>query len=143
MIGYRYMNMEMDIDGEVSFIFDNIMLPDSNVNQLASQGFVKYRIDLKPDLPLETAIFNTAHIYFDLNPAVITNTTINTLYIDDSGIDELIKKQQLLVYPNPFSESTTVYFGKDLKNYSIQIVDLSGKQVYYNNELMSLPLDLL
>ncbi|MFT5819833.1 MAG: putative repeat protein (TIGR01451 family) [Crocinitomix sp.] len=129
------MSFEMDMDGEVSFIFDNIMLPDSGANQLGSQGFVKYRIDLKPDLPLETSIFNTANIYFDLNPAVITNTTINTLHIDASSIDELLEKQQLLVYPNPFSEMTTVYFGKDLKNYSIQIVDLLGKQVYANTGL--------
>ncbi|NOQ71147.1 MAG: T9SS type A sorting domain-containing protein [Crocinitomix sp.] len=136
------MTFEMDIDGEVSFIFDNIMLPDSGANYLGSQGFVKYRIDLKPDLPLETSIFNTAHIYFDLNPAVLTNTSINTLHLDDSSIDELLEKQQVLVYPNPFSEMTTVYFGKDLKNYSIQIVDLLGKQVYYNNALSGNKLEI-
>lgn len=134
--------VEMDIDGEVSFIFNDIMLPDSNVNNLASQGFVKYKIDLIPGLPLETSIFNTANIYFDLNPAVITNTTINTLHIDDSSIDELMDKQQLLVYPNPFSESTTVYFGKDLNNHSIQIVDLLGSQVYVNNNVNGSQLEI-
>ena len=127
------MTVEMDMDGEVSFIFHDIMLPDSNVNMIASQGFVKYRIDLVPGLPLETSIFNTANIYFDLNPAVVTNTTINTLYHDDSGLDDLSKNQHLLVYPNPFSESVTVYFGEELKNYSVQIADLLGNQVYMNN----------
>jgi uncharacterized repeat protein (TIGR01451 family) len=137
-----YMTMEMDIDGEVSFIFNNIMLPDSNVNYAASQGFVKYRIDLKSDLPLGTTINNTADIYFDLNPAVITNTTVNTLHLDDVSIDELMKDEQLLVYPNPFSESTTVYFGKELNNYSIQIVDLLGKQVYANTDLSGNQLEI-
>lgn len=131
----HYMRVEMDLEGEVSFIFDNIMLPDSNVNVLASQGYVKYRIDLKPGLPLGTSILNTAYIYFDLNPAVITNTTVNTLFLDDSGIDEVIKDHKLLVYPNPFSEITTVYFENDLKDYSVEIVDLLGKQVYANNQL--------
>jgi hypothetical protein len=129
------MRMEMDVDGEVSFIFEDIMLPDSNVNYLASNGFDKYTIDLKPDLPLETSIFNTANIYFDLNPAVVTNTAINTLHLDDVSIDELLETTQLLVYPNPFTESTTVYFGEDLSNYSIQIVDLLGKEVYANHQM--------
>ncbi len=129
------MQLEMDIDGEVSFIFNDIMLPDSNVNEVGSHGFVKYSINLIPGLPLETSILNTANIYFDLNPAVVTNTAINTLHVDGSGIEELLEEQQLLVYPNPFNESTTVYFDKDLKDHSIQIVDLLGKQVYSTNNL--------
>ena len=129
------MHYEMDSEGEVSFIFDNIMLPDSNVNEIASHGFVKYRIDLLPGLPLETSIHNTAYIYFDLNPAVITNTTINTLHLDVSRIDELLKKEKIVVYPNPFSQSTTLYFENDLQNHSVQIVDLLGNQVYFENKL--------
>lgn len=141
VLGYsHYMNFELSADGEVSFIFDNIMLPDSNVNEVASHGFVKYRIDLKPDLPLGTSIFNTAEIYFDLNPAVITNTTINTLHIDDVGIDELTDGEQLLVYPNPSNESTTIYTGKDMNGHSIKIVDLLGKEVYFNNGLSGVQL---
>ncbi len=136
------MHYEMNIDGEVSFIFNDIMLPDSNVNQLGSQGFVKYRIDLLPGLPLETSIYNTANIYFDMNPAVVTNTTVNTLHLDVSSVDELTKKDEVLVYPNPFSETTTVYFGKDLKNYSVQIVDLLGNQVYLNNGLSGNQLEI-
>jgi uncharacterized repeat protein (TIGR01451 family) len=129
------MQIELDMDGEVSFIFEDIMLPDSNVNFLGSQGFVKYSIDLKPDLPIGTSIFNTANIYFDLNPAIVTNTTINTLFMENSGIDELGNKEQLLVYPNPFTEKTTVYFEKDLKYKSIQIVDMLGNKVYFNDQL--------
>lgn len=130
------MRLDMNTDGEVSFIFENIMLPDSNVNELASNGFVKYRIALNPELPLGTSIYNTAHIYFDMNPAVLTNTTVNTLHVDESSsIDEALKTQRLLVYPNPFSDWTTVYFDADLMNYAVQIVDLLGNQVYYENDL--------
>lgn len=67
-------------DGEAVFKFENIMLPDSNVDFDGSQGFVKFKI--KPDshlIPFST-IHNTSEIYFDLNPAVVTNTVLNTIY---------------------------------------------------------------
>jgi hypothetical protein len=136
LLSYSHdIELAMSVDGEISFIFNGIMLPDSNVNVIASQGFVKYKIDLLPGLPLETSIFNTAYIYFDFNPAVVTNTAINTLHIDNASIDELANDQRLLVYPNPFTETTTVYFGEDLTNHSIQIVDPLGKSVYSNTTL--------
>lgn len=66
--------------GELVFNFEQIYLPDSIVNEPASHGFVKYRIWLKEGLPIGTSLQNTANIYFDYNPAVITNTTVHTLY---------------------------------------------------------------
>jgi hypothetical protein len=138
LLGYSHdIELAMSVDGEISFIFNDIMLPDSNVNEIASHGFVKYKVDLLPGLPLETSIFNTAYIYFDLNPAVVTNTAINTLHvvIDDASIDELASERHVLVYPNPFTETTTVYFGEDLTNHSIQIVDPLGKLVYSSTTL--------
>lgn len=129
------MRLEMSLGGEVSFIFENIMLPDSNTNQLGSNGYVKYRIDLMPSLPLETSIFNTAHIYFDLNPAVLTNTVVNTLHLDESGIYEVKENRGLIVYPNPTNGDITVYFDEVLTNHSIQIVNLLGNNVYSNDEV--------
>lgn len=136
ILGFSHdMDLGMTMEGEVSFIFNDILLPDSNVNMVGSQGYVKYKIDLLPDLPLGTSINNTAEIYFDFNPAIITNTTVNTLHLDESSITELMKDEPLLVYPNPFTETTTVYFGEELNNHSVQIVDLLGNQVYNNNAL--------
>ncbi|MEO8587925.1 MAG: SprB repeat-containing protein, partial [Flavobacteriales bacterium] len=58
--------------GVVKFIFPNILLPDSNVNEPASHGFASFRI--RPRLPLmpATVIENTANIFFDFNDPVIT-----------------------------------------------------------------------
>jgi len=61
----------------LTFTFDNIMLPDSNTNEPASNGFVKFRIT--PVAPLGTRIENVADIYFDANPAVRTNYAFHTL----------------------------------------------------------------
>jgi uncharacterized repeat protein (TIGR01451 family) len=69
-------------DGTLLFEFDNIMLPDSNVNEPASHGFVKFGIDLKPDAPLGTAISNQAAIYFDFNEPIFTNTTVHRIAVD-------------------------------------------------------------
>jgi len=71
---------DVDQNGEITFKFENISLPDSGADFLGSQGFIKYKIDIKTGLIPGTSIFNTAHIYFDQNPAVITNTKINTIY---------------------------------------------------------------
>lgn len=74
------MQVWIEQDGEAVFKFNNIMLPDSNVDFLGSQGFVKFSINQNPNLSPNTPISNIGHIYFDYNPAVITNTVLNTIY---------------------------------------------------------------
>jgi uncharacterized repeat protein (TIGR01451 family) len=137
------MEIEVSYDGEISFIFDNIMLPDSNVNQIASNGFIKYEIDLLPDLPLGTAIYNTANIYFDLNPAVITNTTLNTLRSDSTSVLSEENKFETRIFPNPFTDYTTVSFSEELlENHTILIFDIMGKEVYRNQSVSGLSVQI-
>ena len=66
----------MEENGMLRFTFTNILLPDSNVNEALSHGFVGFRI--KPTEPLlpGTVIENTANIYFDFNPPVITEPSV-------------------------------------------------------------------
>ncbi len=96
--------------GIASFLFDNILLPDSNVNQVASNGFVKFSILPRADAPLETVIENNAAIYFDFNDPVITNTVFHRL-----GEDFLVGTWQphlsgadVKVTPNPFTDEATL-----------------------------------
>jgi uncharacterized repeat protein (TIGR01451 family) len=65
---------------EVEFYFQNIMLPDSVSNEPESHGFVSFTIRPEAGLPLLTELNNTAGIYFDNNPPIITNTTWSTIY---------------------------------------------------------------
>ncbi len=65
--------------GELEFLFEDILLPDSNINEAASHGFAQYTIQLKENLADFTLIENTANIYFDFNPPIVTNTTLNTI----------------------------------------------------------------
>jgi len=91
-----------------------------------------------PGLPLETSIYNTAHIYFDANPAVITNTTVNTLHLpEDGGISEN-GENHITVYPNPFSEILTIQFGKELVyKHTVVIYDILGTEVYRQANITS------
>jgi uncharacterized repeat protein (TIGR01451 family) len=75
--------------GIIEFLFDNIMLPDSSVNQSMSHGFVKFRVPIIENTPIGTQIHNFASIFFDENPAVVTNTEVHTLYLCSQILAEI------------------------------------------------------
>lgn len=72
-------SLNVENDGEAVFLFNNILLPDSNVNEAASHGYVVFSIGVRPGAPNGTTIENSADIYFGDNEAVVTNTVLNTL----------------------------------------------------------------
>ena len=63
----------------VDFYFEDIFLIDSMTNEPESHGFINYTIKPKGDIGELTEIKNTAHIVFDFNPPIVTNTTNNTM----------------------------------------------------------------
>lgn len=63
----------------IAFTFEDIFLPDSTSDFDGSQGYVTYKIKTIDGLPSFSNITNTASIYFDLNPAIVTNTTKNIM----------------------------------------------------------------
>jgi FG-GAP-like repeat len=81
VLGYSHMPSEVRIeqDGELVIRFNDINLVDSGASFTLSQGFFKYRLRLNDDVTHLQQVDNTAQIYFDLNPPVITNTVLNTL----------------------------------------------------------------
>lgn len=62
----------------VFFIFENIELPPVITNPNQCTGYVKFKINPKKPTLEGTKIINKAEIYFDDNPAVVTNITTNT-----------------------------------------------------------------
>jgi len=69
-------------EGALQFTFANILLPDSTTDLAGSQGFVRFRISQRPDLPIGAFIFNQAAIYFDFNDPIITNRTMHMVGMD-------------------------------------------------------------
>ncbi|HNW70109.1 MAG TPA: T9SS type A sorting domain-containing protein [Bacteroidales bacterium] len=117
--------------GVVKFNFYNIYLPDSASNEPASHGFIRFSVKLNNALPLGTEIKNNANIYFDSNPAVLTNTVINTLS-NLAGVDEVPNTNGMVtVYPNPTTDIATFVLQNDAVagNYSFQLTDILGHVV--------------
>jgi len=117
--------------GIVRFNFYGINLPDSNSNETASHGAIRFSVKLNTGLPLGTQIKNTAAISFDYNTPIITNTTVNTLY-SAVGIEELKNNSgSVNIYPNPFNDYTTFVIKSDKLNetYSFELFDALGKNV--------------
>ena len=65
---------------EVEFLFENIFLPDSVNNESESHGFILFSVLPHNDLTTDTELENTAEIYFDNNPPIITNTTSHKIW---------------------------------------------------------------
>lgn len=88
----------------VKFVFKSINLPDSSSNEMASHGFVSFRIKDRAGLPEKTEITNTAYIYFDQNPPIVTNTTLSILvskFDESTATHHPQRRSSLRVYPNP------------------------------------------
>lgn len=100
----------------VFFEFLNILLPDSNVNKIASNGFVSFRIKPIATITDGAIIPNKAAIYFDYNSPVITKpaTTIiqNSLPLQLLSLSAIPQNDlgTILVYWNTANEINTAYF---------------------------------
>jgi uncharacterized repeat protein (TIGR01451 family) len=119
----------------LEWVFENIMLPDSNTNELASNGFVKFTVKQNKDLSYGTRIENTAAIYFDFESPVITNTYFHTVsppqQITTVGIPVLSENPlKVIVAPNPMDNTATVTIENlnGNSNAEWQLYDLSGRE---------------
>lgn len=98
-------------------------MPDSNVNEPLSHGFIEFDIEVKDKSQLEE-LSNQAAIYFDFNPPIYTNTVVTQRIV---GIGEKISVP-VNVYPNPASSTLTVNLGGSLME-QVEVYDLMGKLV--------------
>ncbi len=120
--------------GVVHFLFENILLPDSNTNEVASHGFAKFNIKPRSDAPLETRIENTAAIYFDFNEPIFTNTTFHSLgqnFVTVGLWQALVPEAKVIAMPNPFQDQTILEVKGLARNTSLrlQVFDLRGNVV--------------
>jgi uncharacterized repeat protein (TIGR01451 family) len=135
------------LDGKyLEFNFADIMLPDSNVNFLASQGFVKYTISQRENIALGSEINNTAAIYFDQNEPIITNTTSHVVGLDFVEISNSrdIKNAgpALNVFPNPAKTSLNFQLAPtDFRKGQLELYNVLGQKqlsLYFDGPTISL-----
>ncbi len=116
-------------NGIIRFDYPQIWLPDSTTNEPLSHGHVVYKIKELPTLSTGDVIENTAYIYFDQNPPIVTNTTKNINEILSVDKQEV---QLFSLYPNPAKDVLNIKSESQMQ--AIRIIDLSGKTVYTNTE---------
>lgn len=102
------------LEGEriLKVIFDNIMLPDSNVNEPASNGFFKFRISAREEAGAGTEVVNEADIYFDFNLPIRTNFTFHQIgdFRDETSSSSSPENNsnQFSLYPQPAEDIVTI-----------------------------------
>ncbi len=130
------MTVQVDSNRAATFMFQNILLPDSNVDEPGSHGYILYRIRPAAGLPDPTRVENTAHIYFDLNPAITTNTTWNTLVnMIPTKLKPIVRSQgNVKFYPNPMNREGKFEFLNDRHDKMlVEVFTLAGTKVHSGN----------
>jgi uncharacterized repeat protein (TIGR01451 family) len=117
-------------NGVLEFTFYNILLPDSNVNEPASHGYVQFTVNRNAMLPVGTVINNEADIYFDFNPPVTTNTISDTIInpLSATGISAF----SFSLYPNPAQKNVIISPSRENYGtaYLVEILDVNGAVMY-------------
>jgi uncharacterized repeat protein (TIGR01451 family) len=114
---------------QLTWNFDNINLPSESQSVELSQGFIIFKIKPNPGFAVNDMIPNTAEIYFDSNPAIITNTFQSTFVNPLSN--ENFSLNTISIYPNPTNDILNINYGtSDINIKSVQIHDMLGKVVY-------------
>jgi uncharacterized repeat protein (TIGR01451 family) len=124
------------VSREVVFRFSGIQLLPSVDSLEGSQGYVTYEIEELANLTLNSEIQNTAYIYFDFNPAIITNTTLNINgYVGLSSLSN----QRFEVYPNPSNGQLTI---QGMEEGEVLIYSITGQKMIEQHYTSGQVLDL-
>lgn len=108
--------------------FDNIQLLPSFVSEDLSKGFVLFKVKPKPGYAVGDIIPNSAAIYFDTNPAIITNT-FNTEFVDSLG-NPRFDTNNVFLAPNPANETVQIQLQNTSETIaSVTITDVLGKNI--------------
>jgi hypothetical protein len=88
-----------------------------------------FKVKPKSGYAVGDVIPNTASIYFDFNPAIITNT-FNSEFVAQLAVNEF-ENDDFVFYPNPVSDVVTVSLKNENASIaSITVYDVLGKLIF-------------
>lgn len=122
------------VGNQVTWRFNNIMLPFEAQNEPASHGYVYFRIKPTPGFAVNDVIPNAAGIYFDFNPVIWTNTFDTEFFMPLSTNQFDLSSFEM--YPNPARQSVTITApigGQNLKQ--LRLIDITGKTLLVNDNV--------
>jgi len=109
--------------------FNDIQLPPSVADTEIGKGFISFKVKPKPGFAIGTIIPNAASIYFDFNPAIVTNTFL-TKFVSTLGTNSP-DSVAFSVYPNPAHNQVAVRLGNTSASIeNIKVYDYMGKLVW-------------
>ncbi|MDI9256488.1 DUF7619 domain-containing protein [Flavobacterium sedimenticola] len=116
------------VDNHLVWEFRNIYLPSSIVSATASTGYVQFQVKVNPGFQLGDLIPNNASIYFDTNPAIVTNT-FTTKFINALSTADF-DDRNLVMYPNPANNQVQIALANTSEPLQkITFYDVVGKVV--------------
>ncbi|MGV3695688.1 DUF7619 domain-containing protein [Flavobacterium sp.] len=113
--------------------FNNIQLPPASVNENLSNGFITFRVKLKPGFAIGDIIPAQASIYFDSNPAIVTENFI-TEFVQQLG-NSTFEPNAVSLHPNPADDVVSLTNESLEKIAKASIYDISGKKIYELNDV--------
>ncbi|MBK8955343.1 MAG: hypothetical protein IPM34_07285 [Saprospiraceae bacterium] len=109
-------------NGMLDIQFNQIYLPDSNIDEQNSHGYFLYSIKPKKQVKLGTFVYNTAEIYFDFNEPISTN--ISRIKFDKSTHISEYKfrlTNKLISIPNPADQFLEILIPSQWNSENIQV----------------------
>jgi uncharacterized repeat protein (TIGR01451 family) len=136
----------IEFNNIVKFQFNGINLPDSAADEINSHGYITYSIQQNNNLPINTVIKNKAGIFFDYNPAIITNTVKNKVVpvIPSCFLSiEEANRNSMIIYPNPSKREASIILSNNSKIDKIVVFDMLGNQMIIKTEAQKIYIDNL
>jgi uncharacterized repeat protein (TIGR01451 family) len=116
------------IGTQLTWTFAGIDLPPSvEGDAVTGHGYVVFQVKPKPGFALGDIIPNTADIFFDFNPAIVTNTC-TTEFVPFLGLNAF-DTDTFEYYPNPTSGIVTFAMKNASKIDTFEVIDILGKSL--------------
>ena len=111
------------VGSTLNWKFDGINLPPSNGSATVGHGYITFQIKPKPGYAVGDMIPNFANIYFDFNPAIVTNT-FTTEFVATLG-NESFAFNNFNYFPNPVKNTLSI--SNDSTISKIEITSILGQ----------------
>jgi len=105
----------------MQWTFNNINLLDSTSNEEKSKGWFQFFVDFKDDVVVNDYAESTAHIYFDTNEPITTNTAVTT--ITNNVSIQQYGAITFSLHPNPATSELYVTSNASISSYHILSID--------------------
>ncbi|WP_298224691.1 T9SS type A sorting domain-containing protein [Flavobacterium sp.] len=118
------------VGSNLNFKFEAIDLPPSISGTDTGKGYVVFQVKPKPGFAIGDIIPNTANIYFDFNPAIVTNTWTSE-FVPLLAVNQL-RIDGFSVYPNPTTNRVNIKANSIIKQ--VELFDFNGRMMLSSKE---------